>query len=65
MEVNCYCRKKTLDLDLANHVRYGIPLCYQRCVEQYEEDEARKYRAQREQATRITGSFEEGFHVRN
>jgi hypothetical protein len=34
----CYCRQKFLDTEHATHVRDGIPLCGQDCVDLHEKE---------------------------
>jgi hypothetical protein len=67
-EAMCGCSKKLVDLNDANYVLNGVPLCSRNCFNSYVAAEARKARARldlarREEATRIVGSFEDGFHV--
>lgn len=68
MERLCACSKRMRDLDEVNYVLNGVPICTRGCFDSYVAIQANKARARlelarREEATRITGSFKEGFNV--
>ncbi len=48
----CYCHRKQLDIEDADFVYRGIPVCSARCYSKAEEDSARRWRALDEQKRR-------------